>query len=389
MKKIVCVVLFVLCLLFPSGALGQSFPMAPPFNAWISTHDDVFMLPDYERRGQSIALLRYGDQVRVVECRPDCNSRQAWMRVEPYGIIRAYNLSVNTRPPQAVNESSRPDFVYARVRVDTHSYGALLREGPEYGRFDRGDELLFIRNTISEGMGYMERTDGTFVPTSDLRILTPSTFSGWVNPPDHFGFVTKNSSITLQDGSTTPLIRYTRLPAVQENNRLVRVSGGTVPSADMRVGSSRPRPSSVPRGARWVHVDLATQILTAYNGDDLVFATLVSTGRRRGSTRTGVFQVRRKITYTQMRGGGRRPYSVEGVPWVLYFDDAIALHGAYWHDNFGRVMSHGCVNLSITDAKWVFDFMPTAIPQGWRSIHPQVRADYLNAQLDNMWVVVE
>jgi hypothetical protein len=49
-------------------------------------------------------------------------------------------------------------------------------------------------------------------------------------------------------------------------------------------------------------------------------------------------------------------YSLENVPWTLYFDNDISLHGTYWHDGFGYRHSHGCVNLTITDSHWVFDW---------------------------------
>jgi lipoprotein-anchoring transpeptidase ErfK/SrfK len=157
---------------------------------------------------------------------------------------------------------------------------------------------------------------------------------------------------------------------------------GNLPRANVRVGQAVLRNMRVPVGARWVHVDLEQQILTAYEGERLVFATLVSTGRRDGSTRTGVFEVRRKITYTQMRGGGASPYSVEGVPYVLYFDGAVALHGAFWHDGFGQRRSHGCVNLAPADAQFLFDFAPPELPAGWRSVNP------IALGLDSLWVEV-
>ena len=389
MNKTVFALSFLFCLLFPVGVLGQNFPDAPPFNAWINTAEDVFLLPDYERRGESIALLRFGDQVRVVECQPSCNARGAWMKLEPYGIVRSFNLSVGQRPSQAEFEASypmNPNYVWGRALRATEARDVPDPNGAVCERIGRGDELLFRRGTSPL---FLERSNNCYVPHRDIELFQPSTFSGWSEPPDHFGFIIKDTLVTHEDGTTAPLTRYHRLPAVADSRGLVRVAGGTVPSVDMRVGSLRVRPSGVPANVRWVHVDLATQILTAYNGDNLVFATLVSTGRRSGSTRTGTFQVRRKITYTQMRGGGRRPYSVEGVPWVLYFDDAIALHGSYWHDRFGRVMSHGCVNLSPADARWVYDFHPVQVPRGWRSIHPISRANFLSQPNANLWVVVE
>jgi hypothetical protein len=193
--------------------------------------------------------------------------------------------------------------------------------------------------------------------------------------------------MTTSRGNHVELQRYERFPLVSFTSTTAVIDGGTIPRRDVRVGHWHLRPTQIPSSARWVHVDLNEQVLTAYEGDDLVFATLVSTGRKRNSTHTGIFQVRRKITYTQMVGGsGRGRYSVEGVPFVQYLTESnedVALHGAWWHNNFGNKKSHGCINLSPADALFMFNFNPAQIPQGWRSIHPII----LN--VPQMWVVIE
>ena len=63
-------------------------------------------------------------------------------------------------------------------------------------------------------------------------------------------------------------------------------------------------------------------------------------------------------------------YSVEDVPYVQFFSKGVALHGAYWHDLFGQRHSHGCVNLSVPDAKFLFDFANPDLPVGWSAVHP-------------------
>ena len=62
---------------------------------------------------------------------------------------------------------------------------------------------------------------------------------------------------------------------------------------------------------------------------------------------------------------GQAPYSIQDVPYVLYFEGSYAVHGAFWHNNFGRVQSHGCVNLAPADAAWVFEFTGPDVPEGW------------------------
>lgn len=107
---------------------------------------------------------------------------------------------------------------------------------------------------------------------------------------------------------------------------------------------------------KWVSVDLYEQVAIAYKGDRPVFATLVSSGLEEWPTNEGVFHVYVRFTRTLMSGAYAQPdfYYLQEVPWTMYFDDQIALHGAYWHDGFGFRRSHGCVNLTVTDAHWLF-----------------------------------
>ena len=109
---------------------------------------------------------------------------------------------------------------------------------------------------------------------------------------------------------------------------------------------------------KWVSVDLYEQVVIAYEGDTPVFATLMSSGLSDWPTNEGVFHVYVRFTRTLMSGAYNQPdfYYLQEVPWTMYFDGDIALHGAYWHDGFGYRKSHGCVNMTITDAHWLFNW---------------------------------
>jgi len=109
----------------------------------------------------------------------------------------------------------------------------------------------------------------------------------------------------------------------------------------------------------WISVNLYEQTITAYDHGQLVYATMVSTGRNGFWTKPGLFQVWAKLERDLMTGGipGEAGfYYLDSVPWVLYFDKARALHGTYWHAKFGTTTSRGCVNLPMTDAQWFFNF---------------------------------
>jgi lipoprotein-anchoring transpeptidase ErfK/SrfK len=105
-----------------------------------------------------------------------------------------------------------------------------------------------------------------------------------------------------------------------------------------------------------------------------VFATLVSTGLPNWDTNQGIFEIWARVANDGMSGatGAPEAYALQSVPWVMYFDDAISLHGTYWHDGFGYRHSHGCVNLSISDARYVFNWTGETPPNEDGEIVTQV-----------------
>jgi lipoprotein-anchoring transpeptidase ErfK/SrfK len=106
-------------------------------------------------------------------------------------------------------------------------------------------------------------------------------------------------------------------------------------------------------GEHWIDVDLSQQRVYAYSGDTVVNSFVVSTGTWQTPTVTGKYKVWIKLRSTDMSGPG---YYLPDVPYVMYFYKGYGLHGTYWHNNFGTPMSHGCVNLTIADAEWLYNF---------------------------------
>ncbi len=137
-------------------------------------------------------------------------------------------------------------------------------------------------------------------------------------------------------------------------------------------------PSEVKPGEKWIDVNLTRKTLMAMEGDKPAFAALISPGRRSKNkkkdhpTVQGTFRIREKHVAVTMDGDGTAagdlPYSIEDVPYVAYFEGSYALHAAFWHNNFGREMSHGCVNLSPLDAKKIFFWSEPKLPRGWHAV---------------------
>lgn len=143
---------------------------------------------------------------------------------------------------------------------------------------------------------------------------------------------------------------------------------------DLRIA----RPGSVPADLRpderWLDVNITTQTVILFEGTRPLYATLISSGKKHNdpkrdhSTPTGEWRIETKHITATMDGDGSAsdlPYSIEAVPYVMYYHKSYAVHGAFWHQNYGVRMSHGCVNLSPLDAKYIFFNTDPPVHEGW------------------------
>jgi lipoprotein-anchoring transpeptidase ErfK/SrfK len=153
----------------------------------------------------------------------------------------------------------------------------------------------------------------------------------------------------------TPTPAATETPGVMALDILVDTptSAYVPPTAAPQTANEQPA-SSYPakgNGVRWIDVNLSQQMVYAYEGDVIVNSFVVSTGTAQTPTVTGKYKIWIKLKSTTMSGPG---YHLTNVPYTMYFYKGYGLHGTYWHNNFGTPMSHGCVNLSIPDAEWLY-----------------------------------
>ncbi|MFC2042643.1 L,D-transpeptidase [Chloroflexota bacterium] len=113
-------------------------------------------------------------------------------------------------------------------------------------------------------------------------------------------------------------------------------------------------------GDRWIAINLDQQTIAVYDQRQLVFATVIASGSDPFWTQPGLFPIYEKHEKTPMRGAfeadGGGGYYLEDVPWTMYFDQARAIHGAYWRTKMGFSQSHGCVNMTVGDAHWIFNW---------------------------------
>ncbi|MGB9896491.1 L,D-transpeptidase [Thermanaerothrix sp.] len=149
-----------------------------------------------------------------------------------------------------------------------------------------------------------------------------------------------------------------------------------------------PLSPQVPANEKWIEVRLNSQVVIAWESDKPVFAARAATGARfrDGDFRTppGRYQTNRKRPSRHMAAGDRaapNSYDLPGVPWVSYLmDNGISFHGTYWHNDFGRPRSHGCINLSPQDALWIYRWTHPTVP---------LDANYVTAKRGTAVIVVE
>ncbi|OGM16018.1 hypothetical protein A2V56_01495 [Candidatus Woesebacteria bacterium RBG_19FT_COMBO_42_9] len=130
-------------------------------------------------------------------------------------------------------------------------------------------------------------------------------------------------------------------------------------------------------GERYIEVDLSEQKLRAWDGSNLFLEAPVSSGLPWWPTPQGEFRIWVKLRYTRMEGGeGRNYYNLPNVPYTMYFSNdqipswrGYGLHGAYWHNDFGRPKSHGCVNLPIPVAEQLYYWVTPSLPEGKNSVY--------------------
>ena len=386
-----------------------------------------------ERDGAILGILRAGTRVRTdAELSFGGGCTKGWHAIYPAGFICLNaGLEVGEGPPDdgllnipAPRVDAAMPYVYWRVSADGTPFFHRL---PSFGEQDQADAAAkawlsehgrtlmpttpaerppevpaVVKEYLNAGFyvtvageavkserRFLRTLRGTFARKYQLEQREGSTFQGIVlggeaDLPVHW-IVRETTMMRRKDEGgeallkleDKKLIRRSRYPFARKvtigTTRYYEDAEGNL-YPEYAVGQSYKlrRPPGVAEDERWVHVDLSEQTLVAYIGDRPVFTTLVSTGKEPGMTPIGVHRLQSKHIATSMRDQPVEDdaYSIEDVPWTQYFHNNVALHGAFWHGGFGLVRSHGCVNLSPPDARWLFGFTAPALPVGWHSVSP-------------------
>lgn len=329
-------------------------------------------------------------QVDTVAAAADC-----YVYSEDVGMVCSTIQQPTTfTKPETPQDSFLLDTKYVRLADNANVYsepnGELVR--------NVGDGFLYStlsgQRMVDGELWYMINL-GEWVRGTDARPTQSSQFRGVEvlrQPERPFGWVVvrdfRPSSAPGQpeDPSFNEMYRYDFFQiydaAVDEEGWMWYYlgDGRWVKQTNVSIVDVKQRPEGVAEDEYWVEIDLYEQTLAAYEGDRMVFATLISSGDPRWPTYEGLFQVWERWITTKMSGAEGKVdyYFVEDVPHTMYFDlkNEIALHGAYWHDRFGYKHSHGCVNMPPLDAEWVWEWSSEAEHDLWVWSHTSDPLDY-------------
>lgn len=179
-----------------------------------------------------------------------------------------------------------------------------------------------------------------------------------VKEGDTLGIIARKFNITIADikkandlgGGAIYVGQKLRIPVKTRRAEEKQQGSSTITKQPTRPAGFRP-----PNAAKWIEVDLSQQRLYAHQNGQILFTTLISSGRAPYRTPIGRFRIWAKVRRQTMSGPG---YRLPNVQWVMYFAGENAIHGTYWHNNFGHPMSHGCINATNKAAKWLYNWAP-------------------------------
>lgn len=296
--------------------------------------------------------------------------------------------------PQATSATVQPGQTTTYVVQPGDSLSALAqrfgvtREALAAANNISPSSLLYVGQTLTvPGVGAQPVATATAKPLAPTATSKPPAPTAAIPLPQGGTTtpVTVNSAATAQPGTPVKYtVQYgdnlagiaakfnTTIEALAATNNLTDINSLEVGQVLVIIkGDTQSGPPDKPKpvqpqtpmgklGPKWIELDLSTQMLVAYEGQTPVFSARMSSGLPRTPTVIGSYRVYLKYRTQRMRGGvkGVDYYDIPNVPNVMYFYSGYAIHGVWWHTNFGNPASHGCINLSQANAKWMYEWAP-------------------------------
>lgn len=374
--------------------------LSPPHQPWF----DAILPYDYAHimRNDVPAYNTIPSAAEQKEVAKWLAERRAILEAQIEAIEKALAEGTVIANPYAITvEVENPDGTVETHAIDD-AYTQDVDEGPVPQEIPfkfvtkimlRGFYVSLDRKAGKNGGLYYKTLRGLFIKTGSAHVIAPPTSRGAELGPDlalPVGIVLRKkiNAYTSADGGATiksakPLTykRFDVLPIVEEvtlgKQAFYHVGGAMyVRRGDVRRVDEATPPTTVKQpGQKWIDVAIGKQVITAYEGKTPVYVALISSGREKENlefkTPRGIHAVQSKHVTGTMDNlyATDGPYAIEDVPWTMYFLGSYAIHGAFWHNGFGRVRSHGCINMTPHDARWLFYWTEPHLPAGWHSVY--------------------
>lgn len=262
-------------------------------------------------------------------------------------------------------ENSEPAPVYASLEDAVAQINPVRYMEPGFLRY-----VSYVNSADVDDKTFVQLSSGEWLRAGRGRYSTFQGLEFRSTPRNNFGWIIDQADVRSGPGyaAAETGIKLTRETVVQvyeiveqDGTKWYRIGlSQWVERRYIRIVTVN---TQVPQGVdnnRWIEVNLYEETLSIYDNGQLKFATLITSGQEPFYTRPGLFQIYKKLERETMRGAFESDrsdyYYLQDVPWTMYYDEARALHGAYWRAVFGYPGSHGCVNLSIGDAHYLFNW---------------------------------
>jgi len=316
-------------------------------NAWLAAEGEIG--------------ARYAPQVWLGGGKEGLDAAQAWAEHSSDPLPRFLDLAARANNASPVAERMKPKVGYS-----------------------------LLETFLSNGRRYGVTSDLTLVPVDRLRPIQGSSFHGveigkdvslpfaFVRSPDAKYWEYDKRAKKFREADPAEYRAAVHLTGKQQffhGHLHFEVDGGKwISDRDAsRIDPAKRMPAWGKNGEKWLDINVTKQTLVAYEGTRPVYATLVSSGEaglddpeHSTATKRGIFRIHTKHLSTTMASDEvGEEFELRDVPYVQYFEDGYALHGAYWHDRFGVPKSHGCINLAPEDARRLFFFTEPEVPRGW------------------------
>jgi LysM repeat protein len=276
-------------------------------------------------------------------------------------IARRYGTDVGTL--LALNDISNANLVYVGQKLVVSNGGGPTQAGRDEAQWEDESTERAAPSNQRQGVGWeAQDSDGPYQRAGVGWDPQAAQFSPYRDPQRRQAHPAEESSASNSESNdeewNRPTVRGSPYLADWEEVHSERNSYPPGRSWEPQPSEPTSREKALV-GEKWIDIDLSDQVLMAYQGDTVVRRFTISSGSVRYPTVTGTFYTYARIEVQDMSGGSHAVgdyYFQADVPWVQYFFEGYAIHGAYWHNSFGTPIGRGCINMRVEESRWLYDW---------------------------------